>query len=628
MRFGESFPQGADPKNRMDTLNENKSEELPSYIKFGLEIRNKLREQIKKEGWPAMPEAEEIKGVEDIFEIAKNKVNDNWQSSAQGLIQNKADEWVKGIDKDDQDLVGTLNILKNPEELATSLRLNQLGALENLRSSNPDAWRSLNIASAERQMASISVLEHWLRDENAQANLEKITAKIGLNKEELKLFVDLAGILGKYVDQAFIKQMELADMPGGSEKTKLGNKQGAENIYDLYKEPGSQEINLKTYKEMFPFEWAKIEKRLQNLAARTKTEVEEALLPEEYKGFGEYLDKMAVIYGSDNINVKKLDKEWKNFYKEGAELNKSNCPIMLLPHGATSVTGEANKIDVEMRLGLKTKETRQQESELEVFRKIAQEFISENKKNLKNEAKIPEVVCNYQPWAFGSNLSCVTVGDSDESQIMVHVGADKEIIKQRELPVLQKILPNENINFEAYLKAVVNENTLHEIGHTVLNSDDPKIHDRIGTRFEAGALEELKAETVGIKILLAAKEQGVLPEKVNLREQLLAKFGTSLNYLKNNPANKNEDGEEYFICGATIIGHLFAKGLIKKNSGVYELGETENCLQEIAAISEQVLSFYTDSEAKPSGVKVYINELRKKESNSEFQEFLKKLLNE
>lgn len=73
MRFGESFPQGADPKNRMDVL-KNKNEDIPGYINFGLEIREQLKNQLENEGWPTLPRAEDIVKTEDIFEIAKTRL--------------------------------------------------------------------------------------------------------------------------------------------------------------------------------------------------------------------------------------------------------------------------------------------------------------------------------------------------------------------------------------------------------------------------------------------------------------------------------------------------------------------------------------------------------------------------
>ena len=469
MRFGESFPQGADPKNRMDILKiQSGGVEVPVYINFGLEIRDKLKDQVKTEGWPELPAAENIKNAEDIFEIAKNAVDKTWGASVQELIQEKADNWRQSLNAEDPEMAVAEKILGNPAELAQSLQLNQLSSLEILRNANPEAWRMLNIASAEKQMASITILEHWLGDKNNDQGLEEITNKIGLSKEELKLFVDLAGVLGKYVDQAFIKQMELADMPGGSDKTKLGNKQGAESIYDLYKESSGQEIEIKTYKEMFPFEWKKIHDRLHDLAQRTKIETQNNILPASYTHFGDYLEQMSNVYGSDEIKPKNLSKQWEELFRTAASLKEKDCPIMLIPQGAASVTGEAGKVDIEMRLGLKTTETRSQEKEFEMFRKIAQELADKDQASLAEKLEIPRVTFNYQPWAFGPNLNSVTVGESEKSQILVHVNADKEIVKQKELPVLQKLFPQEDINLDNYLSAVVNENTLHEMSHNVL----------------------------------------------------------------------------------------------------------------------------------------------------------------
>lgn len=625
MRFGESFPQGADKKNRMDVLKpEGHNGGNPEYINFGWEIRNKLREQIKKEGWPKLPDPKDIKGVEDIFETAKNKVNKTWGESVQGMIQGKAEKWITKINNEDPESSSAIDILKNPEELATSLRLNQLSRLETLRQPNPEAWRSLNIASAERQMASIAILEHWLKDKNNDSALDRISAKIGLGREELKLFVDLAGILGKYVDQAFIKQTELADLPGGSKETKLIDEQGSQYIYDLYK-PNDDKVEVKTYKEIFPFEFVKIQNRLQILSKETKEKSEVGLLPTEYKNFGEYLDSMSKVYGSDNTNLETLDDEWSNLYKEGSDLNKTTCPIMLIPQGAASVTGDAGKVDIEMRLGLKTAETRHQEKEFEMFRNIAQELVDAHKDSLKEESKIPEVTFNYQPWAFGPNLNSVTSGESEKSQILVHSGADKEIVREREMPVLRNVFSGEKFDFNEYLKAVVNENTLHEIGHNVLESEDKNIHKKIGGSFESGMLEELKAETIGMKILMTAEQRGTLSEQINLRNQLLAKIGTNLNYLKNNSSKKGSDGEEYFICGVAIIGRLLEKGLITPNDKGYELGETKDCLNEIASISEQVLPFYVNKDSRPSDVKAYINDLRKKTENPALKKFIKNL---
>jgi len=300
MRFGESFPQGADPTNRMDTKNNEERENIPAYTKFGLEIRDVLKMKVEKEGWPGLPNPEQINTAEDIFEIAKNEVNKTWEDSIRVLIENKVEEWKRDIKNDDSETEAALDLLNNPEELSKSLSLHQFGVLETLRTVNPEAWRTLVVASSERQLASIAVMEHWLKYGN-QENLQVICEKIGLSLEELKLFVDTAGILGKYIDHAYVKQIELGDLPGGSEETKMGEEEGAQYLYDLYKDPRSEDVDVKTYTDVFPFEWEKIKSRLEMLSSRAKLSSEEGRLPANYQDFAAYLQKIAQVYGSETI---------------------------------------------------------------------------------------------------------------------------------------------------------------------------------------------------------------------------------------------------------------------------------------------------------------------------------------
>jgi len=443
MRFGESFPQGADPKNRMDVLKINKEQEdVPDYIKFGLKIRDALKAKIEKNGWPDLPNQERINVTEDIFESAKNEVNKTWEESVKSLIESKAEEWKKDLKIDNPETRAAFDLLNNPEEFSKNFSLRQFGVLETLRAVNPRAWRTLVVASSERQLASIAIMEHWLKNGDNE-NLKTICEKISLSPEELKLFVDTAAILGKYVDHAYVKQIELADSPGGSAETKLGEEDGAQYLYDLYKNPKSEDIDIKTYSDIFPY-----------------------------------------------------------------------------------------------------------------------------------------------------------------------TNAVSEVASANEVPLINKIFNENIIDVNEYSKAAVTETILHETGHNVLDYEDKKISKRIGKSFETGILEELKAETVGMKILYETFKRGDLPNGVDLKTQLLAKLGTNLDYLKNKSDKKAGAGEPYYICGATIFNSLFKKGLIiKKNSG-YDIVSPEACIKEIAGIGDKVLSFYTNSETKPIDVKNYIRELR------------------
>jgi hypothetical protein len=298
---------------------------------------------------------------------------------------------------------------------------------------------------------------------------------------------------------------------------------------------------------------------------------------------------------------------------------------MLIPQGCSAVSGEAGKVDAEIRLGLKTKETKEQESNFNNFTATAQEIINRHQDSLAKEYKIPSVSLSYQPWAFGPNLYWLTRGESDESQILSHTNAVTETALAKEIPLLKKIFKTAKIDDQEYAKASVTETVLHEIGHNVFVASDQKISKRIGASVEANILDELKAETVGLKVLSETAQKGNLPPGLDLKTQLLAKLGTNFDYLKNKSAQKSSAGEPYYICGATIIGGLLAKGLIRKKDSGYEISDPAASIQEIVNIGDKVLAFYTNSATKPTDVKNYIKELRNKSQDPLLQEFIKNL---
>lgn len=267
---------------------------------------------------------------------------------------------------------------------------------------------------------------------------------------------------------------------------------------------------------------------------------------------------------------------------------------------------------------------KEQEKNFNKFTNIAQEILNDNRNSLAKDYKVPDVNLNYQPWSFGPNLYWVTRGESGEDQILSHTNAVNEVAVANEVPLLKKMF-NKDLDNSRYAKAAVTETVLHETAHNVLDSEDKKISKRIGKSFETGILEELKAETVGLKILLTASQRGELPKGINLEDQLLAKLGTNLDYLKNKSDKKSGSGEPYYICGTAIIGALLEKGFIKKSSSGYEITNPEACVKEISGIGDKVLSFYTNSEGKPADVKEYIKELRSKGQAPLIKDLIKEL---
>ncbi|MCX6798447.1 MAG: hypothetical protein NTX66_04540, partial [Candidatus Falkowbacteria bacterium] len=428
-------------------------------------------------------------------------------------------------------------------------------------------------------------------------------------------------------------------------ESKLSQEDGAQYLYDLYKKSdiekidaanpedknvsvkGSEnkDLDIKTYSDIFPYEWDKIESRLLSLSARVKNDVQEKKLPAYYEAYGSLLEKTANVYGSKVITPEILDKEWEDLYDIAKSVYDSDCPLMIIPQGCTSVAGEAGKIDAEIRLGLKTKETKQQEQGLNKFTQIAQEMLSVYDVGLDKSRPVPKVNLNYQPWAFGPNLYWQTRGESGESQILSHTNAVSEVAIAKELPLVEKVFDRKNISDEQYARASVVETVLHETGHCVIEYTDKKVAKRIGKSFEVDILEELKAESIGMKILAEAMKRGELPTEIDIKAQLLAKLGANLDYLKNKSSEKASSGEPYYICGVAIISNLLDKRLIVKNNSTYEISDPEACIKEIASLSDEILPFYTNDETKPADVKNYIKKLRNRGQEPLIKDFIKDL---
>jgi len=325
------------------------------------------------------------------------------------MVTQKCGEWVRELGTHgkgaelSQELI---ELLSKPEEIEEKLRIKQFGILEPLRGVIPEAWRHLVVLSSERQLAAIALAYHWTKG----LSHEQIE-QLGISKPELMLFIEMAVTLGKYIDHAYVRQIEIADQPGGSGETKRGKERGASYLYDLYTSPESDDIEIRPYIEAFPDEWPRIVKRFEGLATKIERLLEKVELPESYNGFPHFLKQMAETYGSRETTSEKLFYQWQALLRSFVTLAETGCPIMLTPQNCASVAGEANKVDVELRFGIRTNRTRDLESACTLLRKPAQEIIDQHKESLKTPYLIPPVIFNFQPFAHGPNLFWYTMGE-------------------------------------------------------------------------------------------------------------------------------------------------------------------------------------------------------------------------
>lgn len=617
-RFGDQFPAEFDKGNRLKVFNK---EGLPEWVEVGREIRESLKQSVEEEGWPECPE--EIDNIEGLFSQAQNSIAERWSKSTSENLNQILKGFAEKV-PETEEWSNIKNLLTQPESIENQLRLQQFGVLEDLRKTAPEAWRALIMISSERQLATLTLMRRWAKELSPEQE-----EAIGLQKSEIKLYLDLAAILGKYVDQAYLKQIELADLPGGSETTKLAGEKGAEYVYDIYRSPESKDIDLKPYIEVFPYELPQIAKRFETLAGETERLLKQKELPDEYQALPQYLRKLAEVYGSREVDPAKLDSLWTNLTKDLATTVKSGCPIMILPQREGNVARDANKVDIEVRFGLRTPETKKIETAFDDYQAIAQELLDQNKDQLAEPYKIPKVVPNFQPFAFGPNDFWLTRGQEGRDIILTHTNPVIEVALAKEIPYLEKIL-GEKIDSKSYAQGAITETALHETSHAIFSIEDDNIHKRLGVgteiNTEAQMLDELKAETVAMKLISERIKRSPQPiNETEIANHFYAKLGTVCDYLVNKSPNELS-GMQYYYSGIAEIAELLKQGVLQEKDGKYEVTDPQKGIEVLGNIGTEILEkIYTNPETKPENVKNYINQIIKEESSEAMQKFLQTL---
>lgn len=606
-KFGENFQP--DATNRLDVL---KKQKLPGYLDLSRECRSHLKESMEQEGWPKIPK--NITSIEDFFGSAKQIVDEKWSKYVGNLLAENSKQWLQELPPDEEN-EKIRSILSEPKKLNELFVSRQLGILEDIRSALPEAWRSLVLLASEKQLAATAVLVHWINEISDQQ-----TKKMGTSKEELKQFINFAGIMGKYFDHAYVKQIELADAPGGSVKSKLGNKQGAEYLYDVTNKEGG--IDLKSYSDVFPTEWPRITKYFSLLGDKIESLENQKKLPPSYKNLPSYLRSLAATYGSKEVNPKKLYEMWSNLSQQCTNLIAEGCPVVLIPQGTAGVAGDANKVDAELRLGFRTKKDIEAEKGFVQLRNFAQHFLDNLQGPDKEHHEIPRVLLNHQPFAYGPNLYFFTPAEAGDQSISGHTNAIEEFASYTEQPLAEKIL-GKKLQTSEYQKMALHTTMAHELGHQVVSSEDEEILQRIGTGSQADILDELKAETVGAKQLYHATKEGIL--EIDLEKQLESYVGTISSYIAKNASETGSFGERYHFTGIAMISALLNEGALKKSGDHYKITSVEKAWQTLDKLADEVLSCYTDQNFGKKERNEYVKKIKalaKSEAVTQFKEKL------
>ncbi len=548
------------------------------------------------------------KKPEDLFCLVKQSIHSYWQKNVEPEFEKEKKKWLKSMKK--KKIKST--VIRLLKQYDCKDELNHLGLLESIRFDLPEVWHFLLLLSSWRQQMAIQLLDIWL-----PYVPEPIFKKWGIKRMEIVFLNEISNRLGSKIDLAYLKQIKLADQINGSLPANLPESLGLEYLYDIY-DVKKKKVIVLPYKSVFLQEWPDLIKEMRSLSLKAKRLINDKKLPQSYSLLSTYFTTMLEAYGCKSKKPIDVFKKYQSLNQKGVVLNQ-RCPLMVMSQNNPSVASQAHKVDVELRIGYRFKNLIEKEKKLEVLRVIAQNISDTLTHN--SDYKIPQIFVNYQPYAFGPNLHWPTPGESNADQIILHDNIIESWSNHEERPLLLKFF-NKKISSASYQNAALVETALHELGHMVIPSDgNLLIRKKIGLgskdNLMGEILDELKAETVGMKILLSAN-----PHLFNLPYQFLAKIGTLLNYTFNESGKSARSWDQYYYVGAFLIRDLLKENIIVFKKGVWQIQNISKGFEIFNIRAREVLDIYLDPKINKKDIRKYVIRVKNAEKDPIFRKFI------
>ncbi len=613
--------------SRLDVLKP--PQNLPSYLLLGREVREKLKETVGDKGFPETPQ--NLNNLDEFFTGIESTVNQYWdgstepEKSAQNVLKNECEKWAEQLEKlekaekidDDEkeEFNEVVSLLGNYDEVKKRLQEQNFSKLDPLKKWLPDAWYSLLATSSEIQLAQVVLGRKWSK-ELPDETLEKFQIK----RAEIVLPFEFAAYIGKLIDHGYFKQEELSNEPGGEGESKYAEEKGNKYLYTPYLSQESTEAKKIPFSDIFSFEYKRFAEDLTHLAEKTEKQINNQELPETYQGLPDYLRQLAETYCSKEIDSDRLYEQWLNLYRSNAELLKNGCPLVINPQE----DAPTNVVGIEMRVGFRPTNLQNLEKKSNAYAQTAfnlsEKILKRIPGTLEEEPEqASDIFLNQQIFSFGTNLSSETLGENYHRQSFIPVNENEKTAIKNELPLLKKLFPNFSLDQKDYTNQAILETLRHELGHEILPSEDKKISRKIGQSAAANAIEELKAETVGMKLVM---ENMTDINAKELNDILLAKLGGALRYLKYKSSKAGTEDESYYLCGKEIIASLLANGTLKFDGSHLSITDARQGIVTISEIGDEILKLYQDKETKPKQIKGYISQIRNLKDDKSFNQLM------
>ena len=266
-----------------------------------------------------------------------------------------------------------------------------------------------------------------------------------------------------------------------------------------------------------------------------------------------------------------------------------------------SVAGDAAKADLEIRMGLRTAKTREQEAKVITPMSNKVDSINSNNQGILTDLEPARILLCNTPFAFGPNLYWDTRGE--ERQNIVHPDANERNARLKELPFIRSLgITEATVSDEEYIQVALFGTIAHELGHKVLPATDSKVVQRMGITAGSNVLDESKAEGYGFVLQDEVADQKLLA-------RLAAILGTNVDYLLNKSSTLASSGERYYLTGYQVVQELQLAGFIGAN-GQIDTANEQAAATSLRGFGNKVLSYYTDPNITPANVDSYLAELR------------------
>lgn len=593
-------------KERLGRLKESPS------VRFAHMVKDTLTRSFDRE-LPMPPT--HIGTLEDIIGAARERVSVRWNSDVATILSKEIAGWMPKLTNDPR-ASHCVEVLNNPRALETKISIRQFSDLDILRAVHPEAWYTLVRASMERQNAELAVLSRW-SDRIAPSVFERL----GTTKDGFYFAVELAQRTGPLVNETFMQQMMMADVSDDVVITAHTTALGAEHVYEVRRADG--EIMLVPYIDMFPNTWPKLVKELRLMRDKIPALIEQKKVPSTYAALSVYLDVIAKTYESKETDFTKLNTLWNTLDEVTERYRRSGCPIGLCTQDYAYVSGPAAKVDAELGVSIETPKTKAYEYMMTPYQKIAERLADRYRGAL---AKPNEPVnVQFQELFFGTGSNCFwrTQGESTDTMIDVYVDSAEDIARQVALPLYERIF-DKRLDMRAqdsFVRHYVESLAVHELAHTVLSSIDAAVSARIGSGVGLNAVEELKADSVGMKIFWEhIKNTWDMQHAKRMLENLVT---YSVEYMLNRPSADGHGTSMYGDGGAAILSHLLNSGALQKlPTGAYEIQDTAKGFATVVGVAEYILTLYADPNTTPERIEQYAQYLKKHAENPKVKDLI------